>query len=87
MRKREDERTTRRDIMLGALAGIGGSATLSVQANAQQKVAQADVQYQKQPKEGQKCSTCLHFEPPSSCKLVNGTIDPNGWCLLFAPKS
>lgn len=53
---------------------------------AQQKMAQKLVQYQKTPKNNQKCSTCLHFVAPDSCKLVEGKIDPNGWCSLFAPK-
>ncbi len=24
--------------------------------------------------------------PASSCKLVDGKIDPKGWCQLYAPK-
>jgi len=73
--------------MLGALAGIGGAATLPVRADAQQKVAQANVQYQKQPKDGQMCNSCVNFQPPAACKVVDGTIDPNGWCLLYARRS
>jgi len=74
-------------MMLGTLAAVGGSAVLSPPAQAQEKVTQAVVQYQKQPKNGQMCSTCVNFEPPSACKIVQGTIDPNGWCLVYAPKS
>lgn len=51
-----------------------------------QKVAQKTAQYQTVPKNGQSCNKCVNFEPPSSCKLVAGTISPAGWCLLFAPK-
>jgi hypothetical protein len=53
---------------------------------AQQKVAQKLVQYQLKPKNNQKCSLCLHFVPPDSCKVVDGKINPDGWCALFAPK-
>ena len=53
---------------------------------AQQKVAQKLVQYQQKPKNNQKCSLCLHFVPPDSCKVVDGKINPDGWCALFAPK-
>jgi hypothetical protein len=74
-------------MMLGTLAAVGGSAVLSRPAQAQEKVTQTVVQYQKQPKNGQMCSTCVNFEPPSACKIVQGTIDPNGWCLVYAPKS
>jgi hypothetical protein len=84
---RDDDRTTRRDIMFGALAAAGGAAALERSAWAQEKVAQTVVQYQKQPKDGHMCSTCINFQPPNACKVVAGTIDPNGWCLLYAPKA
>ena len=29
------------------------------------------------------CSICAHFQPPKSCALVAGTIDPAAWCRLF----
>jgi hypothetical protein len=52
------------------------------------KVTQASVQYQAQPKGDQKCDGCLHFIAESnSCKLVEGTISPEGWCVLWAQKS
>ena len=52
------------------------------------KVSQASVQYQDQPKGDQKCSGCLHFLPDSNaCKLVEGQISPEGWCVLWAGKA
>lgn len=48
------------------------------------KVSQASVQYQTQPKGEQKCANCMHFEGPNACKLVEGEISPEGWCLLWA---
>jgi hypothetical protein len=48
------------------------------------KVSQASVQYQTQPKGDQKCANCIHFEGSNSCKLVEGEISPEGWCLLWA---
>jgi len=83
---RDDNRATRRNIMLAALASAG-SAAAARRAQAQEKIAQAVVQYQKEPKNGQMCSTCVNFEPPTACKIVTGTIDPNGWCLVYAPKT
>jgi len=53
---------------------------------AQQKVAPKLVQYQEKPKGAQECDGCLHFVAPSSCKMVEGKINPKGWCALFAPK-
>lgn len=52
------------------------------------KVSQASVQYQDQPKGDQQCSGCLHFLPESNaCKLVEGQISPQGWCVLWARKA
>jgi hypothetical protein len=58
----------------------------AVRAQAQEKIAPAMVQYQTTPKDGNKCALCVNFEAPASCKIVSGTIDPNGWCIAFAPK-
>ena len=52
------------------------------------KVKKEAVQYQGQAKGDQKCSLCLHFQPESnSCKLVEGSISPDGWCILWTKKA
>jgi hypothetical protein len=52
------------------------------------KVSQASVQYQAQPKGDLKCSDCMHFNAESStCKLVEGSISPEGWCSLWSKKT
>lgn len=84
MTKRQDDEATRRRILKAALAAVGGVVATRVQA--QEKIAQAQVQYQAKPKDGQKCSTCVNFEAPNACKIVTGTISPDGWCIAFAPK-
>jgi hypothetical protein len=56
-------------------------------AQAQEKIAQSQVQYQQKPNEnGQHCSVCVNFIAPASCQIVAGKINPNGWCIAFAPK-
>jgi hypothetical protein len=46
------------------------------------------VQYQQQPKGEQKCSACTHFIADSkTCKLVEGQINPEGWCVLWVKLS
>jgi len=68
-------------------AGAPGSpADKATQATAN-KVSQASVHYQTQPKGEQKCSTCTNFIAPNSCKLVDGQISPEGWCNLWAKKA
>jgi hypothetical protein len=84
MRPHQDQ-ATRRNILKAGLAAIG--STVAVRAEGQEKIAQATVQYQTSPKDGHMCSTCANYEPPSSCKIVAGTVVPNGWCIAWGPKS
>ena len=66
-------------------ATVVGVAT-SMRAFAQEKIEQAQVQYQNMPKDGAKCSLCVNWIAPNACKIVAGTINPEGWCVAFAPK-
>jgi len=90
MSDHEAEMVSRRAVLakgLGVLAVVVSLTAIDPSASeAQKKMAQKMVQYQQKPKDGHKCSTCLHFVPPDSCKLVEGKINPDGWCSLFAPK-
>jgi hypothetical protein len=48
------------------------------------KISKQEATYQEQPKGDQKCSGCQHFVAESStCKVVEGTVSPNGWCKLW----
>ena len=90
MTEAREESVSRRELLirsLGVLA-VAGSLTVldAAPSHAQPKTAQKLVQYQQTPKNGQKCSICLHFVPPDSCKVVEGKINPEGWCALYAPK-
>lgn len=52
------------------------------------KMTQASVQYQAQPKGDQRCANCLHFIPESNtCKLVEGQVSPEGWCIVWAKQA
>jgi hypothetical protein len=72
-------------------AAPAGSPTPSPDAAAPSqtgKMTQTSVQYQTQPKNGQKCDGCLHFIAGSnSCKLVEGQISPDGWCTQWFQKA
>jgi len=66
-------------------AGEQGASPSSPQGGT--KLSKAQVHYQEQPKGEQKCSTCNNFIAASStCKLVEGPINPNGWCMLWVLK-
>jgi len=67
--------------------GVGMlAAFIPARVGAQPKIAQKLVQYQEKPKGPQECDNCLHFIAPSGCKMVEGKINPKGWCQLYAPK-
>jgi len=55
--------------------------------SAEAKNSQAAAAYQATPKNGQSCSSCALFRPPSSCLMVEGTISPDGWCKFYVKKS
>jgi hypothetical protein len=64
----------------------GGAVAISASARAQEKIAPAIVQYQPMmPKDGNKRSSCGNFEAPDQCKIVSGKVQPDGWCIAFAP--
>jgi hypothetical protein len=71
-----------------ACAGVGlaAGALSARRALAQQKASKQAMKYQDQPNGDKKCSECLQFVAPSSCKVVEGTISPNGYCLAWVKK-
>lgn len=70
---------------LGLLAA-GGVMAASSRAHADEKLAHELVQYQEAPKDGAQCSKCAQFQPPAACAIVASPINPNGWCVAYAPK-
>ena len=85
---------SRRDWIKGLLA-LPAVVGLARSGMAQQapKVPQKAAQYQETPKGKDKCALCKNFIAGSSptangtCQLVEGSINPNGWCALFAAKA
>jgi hypothetical protein len=48
------------------------------------KGSQEQMKYQSKPNNGQSCKECMHFEAEKKqCKVVDGTISPEGWCTLY----
>ncbi len=83
---------SRRGVLRAGLMMLAGGAAVAATASAARaddsdsKVDQATVQYQMTPKDGAKCSGCVNWIDPNACKVVKGTINPNGWCVAYAPK-
>jgi high potential iron-sulfur protein len=77
-----------RRALIKMVIGGGTVAVIGVAANhrlhAGDKMAKQDVDYQDSPKGIQMCATCSLFDAPTSCKIVEGDISPNGWCKSYA---
>ena len=84
----QSRRSMLRNVVLTAAAtAVTGSLLGENQgAMAQTKAAKSVVGYQDTPHEGQSCATCLQFEPPSGCKVVEGAVSPAGWCKVYVKK-
>ncbi|HVS78325.1 MAG TPA: high-potential iron-sulfur protein [Steroidobacteraceae bacterium] len=85
-------RLFRQGAVIAGGAALGG-LMLKVKAPAQGgKVAKSTAKYQDKPNGTQQCDGCVQFIPgktPSAdgtCKIVEGSISPKGWCMFFSPK-
>lgn len=80
---------SRRDFL--NIAAVGAGAAFAVGLVGSQpamagSIPQRAAGYQGNPKGNQRCGNCALFQGPASCKLVGGTIAPQGWCTLYVPK-
>jgi hypothetical protein len=82
---------SRRAILLNGASIAAGAFVISAPAArtalAQTKLAHEVAKYQDTPKNGQKCSTCIQFVAPASCKIVVDPINPDGWCQFYGAKT
>ncbi len=83
----QSNNTSRRVVMRTGLGLLAAGAAMAGTARAQdQKIAKNLVQYQDGPKDGNECDKCVNWVAPNGCKIVEGTINPKGWCVAYAPK-
>ena len=95
----DDDKTISRGGMIQKLAlaplAIGALVALRAEADAAASVDQKTAAYQTHPSGSKKCSGCSLFIPaktnpmksPGTCKLVKGSIQPNGYCKFFSAKA
>jgi hypothetical protein len=79
---------SRRSLLRRAGGAAAGAAIFSAtpdQAAAAPKISQRAVAYQDHPDGDKRCDKCVQFQPPSACKMVDGTISPQGSCRIFVP--
>lgn len=62
-----------------------GMGLAGAPAEGEGKQALGDVGYRAADFPGNACGACVHFQPPQSCELVAGVIDPDATCNLFEP--
>jgi hypothetical protein len=73
--------------------GEGGEVVCDTSGiDAQSKQMRKTLQYvSKSPKEGKQCNNCMQWIKPKAgekcggCKLFSGPVNPNGYCLSYAP--
>jgi High potential iron-sulfur protein len=88
----DDQRKLSRRSMLTRAAWVAGATlagtVIPIQvATAQQKASKEAMKYQDKPNKDQRCDNCMQFVAPSSCKVVDGTISPSGWCMAWVKKA
>ena len=82
-----------RRLLLKSAAVVATMAVLPWAARAQAKAAKQAMQYQDQPKGDQTCDGCVQWVPgpkpdaPGECKVVEGPINPKGWCVAYVKKT
>lgn len=82
-------RLSRRDFLLvsGVAGGaIFGAGLVASPAAASNKMSPKAMQYRPSPNGNHRCDNCANFQAPGACKLVDGTIAPAGWCILYRSK-
>ena len=85
----ETGRVSRRDFLFAASVGGGallGASLIASPAAASNKMSPKAMSYRPTPNGNQRCDNCANWQPPGSCKLVEGPITPSGWCILYNPK-
>lgn len=95
----KEEILSRREVLRGALAvgctllapalftSPAHSATYAAPPAKTKKASPASVKYQTHPKGEQKCGNCGNFIAESNtCKVVEGKVSPEGWCVMWVKK-
>jgi hypothetical protein len=78
----------RRPLLRRILGAVGTAAILCARRNAAIaaiKISQKAVAYQDHPEGDKRCEKCAQFQAPNGCKMVDGPINPQGYCRIFAP--
>jgi hypothetical protein len=76
---------SRRKLMRAVASGVTAGLLLRISpTDASEKMTRQQAEYQDAPSGLYSCGMCTLFEPPTSCKVVDGEISKDGWCKAFA---
>lgn len=78
----------RRALLQYAVRTVSGVAIYCASlrlATAAPKISKTAVAYQDHPDGDKQCAKCAQFQPPDACKMVEGSISPQGSCRIFVP--
>lgn len=80
---------TRRTLLLSTALPVV-TALLAIDgrnARAAPTISMQQADYQYHPLDGLRCGACCMFVPgdPDRCTMIEGAIDPNGWCKYYEP--
>jgi hypothetical protein len=76
---------SRRKVMSAAVKLVSAAILLRIsRTQASEKMTRQQAEYQDTPKDIYSCEVCSLFEPPKSCKVVEGEVSKDGWCKAFA---
>jgi hypothetical protein len=74
----------RRKVIRATVGGISAGLMFRIcRADASDKMTRQQAEYQNSPNGLYSCGMCTQFEPPKSCKVVEGDISSDGWCKAF----
>jgi nitrous oxide reductase len=68
----------------GAFAAVAATGSAALAAS---KFSQAMAKYQPTPKGANRCANCSLYESAGNCKVVEGKVAPDGWCMLYVRKA
>jgi hypothetical protein len=79
-------RLSRRSLLGGVIGAVGIVGATPNRATAQPKISKVAVNYQDHPDGDKRCDKCVQFQPPDACKVVEGSVSPQGSCRIFMLK-
>ena len=88
-----DRQFPRRRVLriLTAVPLAAAATLLTIRAAKAGPIAKKEAEYQDDPKPFQRCSACRFWimghtaVAQGTCQIVDGPINPNGWCKYFQP--